>query len=261
MNTIIYTKHNDHAVVQFNRPYVRNAVNLEMMEELEFLLDEWEQTSNYKFILFRGDDKAFVSGGDLDQFHKLEKREDIEPVMLRMGKILERIHQLPMLTVAFIEGAAVGGGCELAVSCDWIVASPNAKLGMIQVKLGITTGWGGASRLMHKIGKSKALHMLLTGKRLSALEAKQIGLVDVLLDDPELSFEEQVAKWIRTYHSLPLLLIQNYKKLAQQVELGVSSEQLFPLESASCSILWESKEHREAVEHFLHSTRGRKEKN
>lgn len=251
MKTIIYTKHNDFAIVQFHRPDVRNAVNHQMMNELEQLLIEWERDDQLKMIVFRGDHQAFVSGGDLEEFHQLHTCVEVEPVMQRMGTILERIHQLPVLTIARVEGPAVGGGCEIAMSCDWVVASVNAKLGMIQVRLGITTGWGGATRLMKKVGTSTAMKILLSGKRYSASEAVQLGMIDFLLDEDEVPFEEQFTRWLTPFIQLPHLLIQQYKQIARQVEEGVPSTHLYATEAKSCGRLWETEEHRQAVDSFL----------
>lgn len=251
MKTIIYKKHNNIATIQFHRPDVRNAVNYQMMSELEQLLREWEQDHQLKIIVFCGDSQAFVSGGDLEEFHQLHTCAEVEPVMKRMGTILERIHQLPVLTIARIEGPAVGGGCEIAMSCDWVVASTSAQLGMIQIHLGITTGWGGATRLMKKVGTSTALKILLSGKRYTASEALQLGMVDFLLDEDHIPFDEQFTRWFTQWVQLPSIVIQHYKQIARQVEEGVPSTHLYASEAKSCGILWETEEHRQAVDSFL----------
>ncbi|TCP70447.1 enoyl-CoA hydratase/isomerase family protein [Baia soyae] len=251
METVMYHKKGDVAIVQFHRPTVRNAVNQQMMSELEQLLSEWEQDPQIKIIVFQGDKNAFVSGGDLEEFHQLHTCAEIEPIMKRMGGILERIHQLPALTIARVEGPAVGGGCEIAMSCDWVVASDHATLGMIQVRLGITTGWGGAARLMKKVGSSTAMNILLSGKRYSAREGMELGMVDFLLDEEDKSFEDQFDHWLHPYTKLSCSLIRHYKQLAKQVEKGASSSELFEREATKCGLLWETEEHRLAVDSFL----------
>ncbi|MDQ0416365.1 enoyl-CoA hydratase/carnithine racemase [Croceifilum oryzae] len=251
METIITHRQNDVITVQFHRPKVRNAVNQQMMSELEQLLSELEQDSQIKIVVFQGDANAFVSGGDLEEFHQLHTCAEIEPIMKRMGVILERIYQLPALTIARIEGPAVGGGCEIAMSCDWVVASTQATLGMIQVRLGITTGWGGATRLMKKVGSSSAMKILLSGKRYSAREGMELGMVDFLLGEEDESFEEPFQHWLHPYRKLSRDLIRHYKQLATQVEEGASSTDLFELEAKKCGVLWETEEHRLAVDSFL----------
>ncbi|SDY61430.1 enoyl-CoA hydratase/isomerase family protein [Thermoactinomyces sp. DSM 45892] len=251
METVKYHKQGDVAIVQFHRPTVRNAVNQQMMSELEQLLLEWEQDSQIKIIIFRGDTNAFVSGGDLEEFHQLHTCAEIEPIMKRMGGILERIYQLPVLTIARIEGPAVGGGCEIAMSCDWVVANDHATLGMIQVRLGITTGWGGAVRLMKKVGISTAMKILLSGKRYSAREGMELGMIDFLLGEEDQSFDDPFHDWLQPYTKLSRDLISHYKKLAKRVEKGASSTELFELEAKKCGLFWETEEHRLAVDSFL----------
>jgi enoyl-CoA hydratase/carnithine racemase len=249
MQTLLVRKQGPIQWIRFHRPDVRNAVNLQMMGELEQVLTEIEQDSQCKVVIFSGDERAFVSGGDLDALHQYGHKHEIQPIMERMGRILERVHGLAPLTVAFVEGAAVGGGCEIVASCDLCFASATARFGMIQVKLGITTGWGGAGRLMRKIGPARALPLLLTGQILSAPEAKASGLVDVLLDGERADqavqeFAEQVAK-------APLEIIRFYKGLAEEVNRGVPTAELYAREAEQCASLWESEEHAQAVREFL----------
>ncbi|MFC7442307.1 enoyl-CoA hydratase/isomerase family protein [Laceyella putida] len=235
--------------IRFYRPDVRNAVNPQMMAELEQTLTEIERDKQCKVVIFSGDERAFVSGGDVDELHKYERQQEIQPIMERMGRILERIHGLTALTIACVEGVAVGGGCEIIASCDLCFASPAARFGMIQVKLGITTGWGGAARLMHKIGTSAALSMLLTGRILSASEAKEAGLVDELIEGAPV--REAVAAFAGQAAQAAVPIIAFYKRLAQEVKRGTPSSMLFAREAEQCAILWETEEHRQAVKDFL----------
>jgi len=253
MKTLLVDEKGAIAWVRFHRPDVRNAVNLSMLEELENLTEHWMKSESVKVVVFAGDDRAFVSGGDLEEFHKRETKEEIFPVMRRMGALLQKWEQMDAITVAAVEGPAVGGGCEIVASCDFCLAAETALFGMIQVKLGITTGWGGASRLMHKIGVPRALEMLLTGKRIAAVEAKEWGLVDQLVSKD--AFSQEVEAFASQIAAAPRKAIQTYKHIARQVKKGVPSAELFELEADSCSTLWETKEHRHAVDSFLQRTR------
>ncbi|WP_164491739.1 enoyl-CoA hydratase/isomerase family protein [Staphylospora marina] len=252
MRTLLTEKTDGIGRIVFRRPEARNAVNLAMMEELEHVLDEWERDETLRLVLFRGDRRAFVSGGDLDEFHRLD-REGILPVMKRMGRILQRISEWEVITMSVVEGPAVGGGCELAASTDFCIASERALFGMIQVKLGITSGWGGGSRLMKKIGISPALELLLTGERISAGRAWELGLVDRIL--PEDSFEEKLNVFIRRFADAPVEVVRAYKQLARQVRDGVPASRLTEIEAENCAAGWNSDRHRQAVESFLRKTR------
>ncbi|MBA4494270.1 enoyl-CoA hydratase/isomerase family protein [Paenactinomyces guangxiensis] len=255
MQTLLVDQQNGIGWIRFNRPEVRNAVNLQMIEELELIIDQWSRDEKIKVIVFKGDERAFVSGGDVEEFHQLTSKQEIYPVMERMGRLLEQVYQLDQITVAAVEGAAVGGGCEIAASCDFCLASDRAKFGMIQVKLGITTGWGGAGRLLHKIGTSRGLELLLTGDRITAQQAKELQLADKLISYE--NFEAEVATFAKRLADAPAKVMKTYKHIARQVERGVPSSALYPVEAESCSECWETEEHRQAVESFLSRTRGR----
>ncbi|MGA9172830.1 MAG: enoyl-CoA hydratase/isomerase family protein [Thermoactinomyces sp.] len=255
METLVVRKQKQIGWIRFHRPDVRNAVNLAMMGELESVIREWKKDRDLKAIVFFGDERAFVSGGDVAEFHQWTKREEVFPVMRRMGALLEEIAQLDLVTVAAVEGVAVGGGCEIATSCDFCLASPNARFGMIQVRLGITTGWGGAGRLMRKIGRSRALSCLLTGKMLNAAEAKELGLVDDLL--PQDGFRSHVERYVERLTEAPAPVIRAYKQIARQVESD-QVQSTYEIEAEHCAVCWESDEHRLAVESFLNRTRAKK---
>jgi 3-hydroxypropionyl-coenzyme A dehydratase len=252
MQTLLISKQDGIGWIRFHRPEVRNAVNIKMMEEMENVIGKWANDEEIGVIVLSGDERAFVSGGDVEEFHQLTCRE-IYPVMKRMGEILERIYQLDAITIAAVEGVAVGGGCEIVASCDFCLASDQAQFGMIQVTLGITTGWGGASRLFRKVGTSRGLELLLTGERISSEKALESGLVDRIL--PHERFREEVAAFAKRLAGVPAKVRKTYKQIARQVEKGVPSSALFSLEAKSCSECWGTEEHRRAVESFLNRTR------
>jgi enoyl-CoA hydratase/carnithine racemase len=228
--------------IQFHRPEVRNAVNLQMMEELEQVLEAWEKDGEIRVVVLT----------DVAQFH-IMNGEEIFSVMKRMGRILERLASLDKVTVAAVEGPAVGGGCEIAASCDICLASENALFGMIQVTLGITTGWGGGARLIRKIGTARALELLLTGERISAGKAWRLGLVDHLISRER--FAEEVQAFAERIAQAPAAVIRAYKQVARAVSAGASEAELTELEAKHCASLWGSEEHHRAVEAFLKRTR------
>ncbi|SFJ05245.1 enoyl-CoA hydratase/isomerase family protein [Thermoflavimicrobium dichotomicum] len=249
MQTLLVSKKDGIGRIQFHRPEVRNAVNLQMMTELEQVIAEWERDPELKVIVFSGDERVFVSGGDVREFHQRETKEEIYPIMSRMGRLLERIDQLDCLTIAAVEGIAVGGGCEIVTSCDLCLASEKAQFGFIQVHLHITTGWGGAGRLFRKLGAGQALSLLLTGERISAREAYELQLVDRLY--PADRFNEEVEMFVKQVASVPGKVIQTYKQIAK---MGRNYPSTYQMEAESCSELWESPEHRQQVEAFLKRT-------
>jgi 3-hydroxypropionyl-coenzyme A dehydratase len=252
MQTLITEQKNGVGWIRFHRPDVRNAVNLQMMQELEEVLAKWKSDSDVKVLVFTGDERAFVSGGDLTEFHRLKTADAIYPVHARMGRLLDVLERLGKPTIAAVGGAAVGGGCEIAVSCDFRFASDNAQFGFIQAGLGITTGWGGGSRLIRLVGRGRALALLLTGERIDSTQAFQYGLVDRVVPSEQL--EEEVQRFAETIARTPLPVIEAYMELANRVRDGADPQELTEWESRTCSRLWESDEHHRAVEIFLRRT-------
>jgi 3-hydroxypropionyl-coenzyme A dehydratase len=252
MQTLITEQKNGVGWIRFHRPDVRNAVNLQMMQELEEVLAKWKSDSDVKVLVFTGDERAFVSGGDLTEFHRLKTADAIYPVHARMGRLLDVLERLGKPTIAAVGGAAVGGGCEIAVSCDFRFASDTAKFGFIQAGLGITTGWGGGSRLIRLVGRSRALALLLTGERIDSTQAFQYRLVDRVVPSEQL--EEEVQRFAETIARTPLPVIEAYMELANRVRDGADPQELTEWESRTCSRLWESDVHHRAVEIFLRRT-------
>ncbi|OYD07838.1 enoyl-CoA hydratase/isomerase family protein [Paludifilum halophilum] len=240
----------------FHRPQVRNAVNTRMMEELEFQLDRWREDDEVKALVFAGDERTFVSGGDLDEFHRLTTREQVYPVMRRMGSILEQLRNFGKPTIAAVEGAAVGGGCEIAASCNFRLASEKAVFGFIQSRLGITTGWGGGSRLLEDLPRGEALYLLLSGEKVSAEWMFRRGWIHRVF--PAASFHREVRRFVKQLTDCSLPVIRAYLDIDQARREGAGEGELVDMESDYCSKLWESEEHTQAVKGFLNRRKEKK---
>lgn len=128
-----------------------------------------------------GDQGFFCSGGDLNTVRTILSREGGRKMITLMSYNLDRIQNLPMITVAYVRGMALGGGCEIMTACDYRLTAPEAKMGFVQVCIGISTVWGGGARLVKLIGYNKALEMMATGKTFTAQEAHQLGFVDRIM--------------------------------------------------------------------------------
>lgn len=237
----------------FHRPEVRNAVNFQMMEELEAVLTRMREEDAVKVLVLTGDERTFVSGGDLAEFHRLKTEAQVYPVMHRMGKLLEEIRSFGKPTVAAVQGAAVGGGCEIATACDFRIASDQARFGFIQSKLGITSGWGGGTRLMEQLPRSRALYLLLSGERVDAQRLYEWGWITELVPFGE--FLPSVRRFAESIVETPLGVIRAYMEMAEAFREGADREELVDREARSCARLWETEEHEQAVESFLNRTR------
>lgn len=248
MSLIVVSQTNGIGNIYFNRPETANSVNEEMVEELESVIDQFSCNSSLKVIIFRGNKEAFVTGGDIEQHQRMNGKE-VYPLLKRTGSLLDKISQLDVITIAAVQGRTMGGGCEIVSSCDFCFASTSSTFQFIQARLGITTAWGGASRLMYKIGTKKGLHTLLTGEQMTGAEAKEIGFVDFLYSDEE--FEKQLKKFTTKIIQLPHPVLQSYKQIGRLVEKGVPASELYPLEAKSCAECWDLEKHQKTMRFIL----------
>ncbi len=161
-------------VIQLNRPQALNALNSALMDELVTALQEFDADPEVGCIIVTGSEKAFAAGADIKQMAQASVVEMIDSPFIGYWDKLARIAK-PI--VAAVSGWCLGGGCELAMACDLIVAAESAVFGQPEINLGIIPGAGGTQRLTRAVGKSIAMDMVLTGRRLSAQEALQYGLV------------------------------------------------------------------------------------
>lgn len=250
MNTILVDRQGGIALVTLNRPEVRNAISFEMVEELDKCLDELAVDREIKVVIFTGSgDKAFVSGGDLDQFLSVRTKDKSHPMLMRVARLLSKIDRYPKPTIAMINGAAIGGGCEFAVACRFRMASDRARMGFVQIGMHIITGWGSGTRLMKKIGTNRALALLLTGEMFDAAYGKEVGFIDRVF--PHEKLREEVFGFAAKIAEKPLCSIEAYMKVAKMVDSGLESDVCIEEEIDLCSSLWGSDAHYGIVQKFL----------
>jgi enoyl-CoA hydratase/carnithine racemase len=250
METIVLEKNNGIALITLNRPEVRNAISFEMVEELDECLDELALDPEVKVVIFTGaGDVAFASGGDLAQFGSVRTKDKSQPMLLRVARLLSKIDRFPKPTIAMINGAAIGGGCEFATACRFRFASDKAKLGFVQIGMHIITGWGSGTRLMEKIGTNQALMLLLMGEMFDAHKGKEIGFITDVYPHDEL--KEKVFQFAEKIASQPLQGILAYMKIAKMVDSNLSREVCIEEEIDMCSDLWGSEEHYAVIQKFL----------
>ena len=162
-------------IARLNRPEALNALNDELMDELSAVVDKYESDESLKCLILTGSEKAFAAGADIKQMQPKSYMDVYKEDFIT--KNWERIARCRKPTIAAVSGYALGGGCELAMMCDFIVASDSAKFGQPEINLGISPGAGGTQRLTRFIGKSKSMDMCLTGRMMDSKEADSIGLV------------------------------------------------------------------------------------
>lgn len=177
---IIVKKIGDILLITINRPTQLNALNKVTLKEFENVMEFAINNENVKGIIITGaGNKAFIAGADIKEFSNYTVDEGREMV-INGQRVLKFVEESPKPVIAAINGYALGGGCELAMSCHLRIASENATFGQPEVDLGIIPGYGGTQRLVQLIGKSKAIELLMTSKMIDVKEAKNLGLVNYI---------------------------------------------------------------------------------
>lgn len=186
MQTLDYiqlTKTHNIGHITLNRPEVRNALDEKMVSELELAFNQLEQDPTIRIIVIQGaGGKAFAAGADIKA---LEHRTALDGIKHGMQGVYMKIEQSAKVTIALINGFALGGGCELAMACDIRIATENAKFGLPELNLGVLPGAGGTQRLPRLVGKGRALDMILTGRMIDGKEAERIGLATYFTEEDQ----------------------------------------------------------------------------
>ncbi len=190
LKTVLYHRQNSIGTITINRPNALNALNSEVITELERIVAMIESDADVRAVIITGTDRAFAAGADIEEMLPMGLEEG-RKLARRGAALLRRIELLELPTIAAVNGYAIGGGCELAMSCDMILAGSKAKFGQPEVGLGIIPGYSGTQRLPRRIGQSRAMEMILTGEYINAEQAAQIGLVNRVTEPENLMAEAQ----------------------------------------------------------------------
>jgi enoyl-CoA hydratase len=194
-------------VLTLNRPDALNALNHPLMDELEAALDAFEKDAEVRVVVIAGSARAFAAGADIKEMDtKTSEEMKADQHLARWDKV----GRFPKPTIAAVSGFALGGGCELAMACDMIVASETAQLGQPEVLIGVIPGAGGTVRLTKALGKSLAMEMTLTGRRVSAAEALSWGLVNRVV--PVENFLSEAKKLAAELAQRPPLAVKAAKQ-------------------------------------------------
>ncbi len=234
-------------LVTINRPEALNALNLQVLREFDAVLDRVESNQDIYVLVITGAGRAFVAGADIAQMSNLTKAEG--ETFGKLGNdVFRKLETLPVPTIAAINGFALGGGCELAMSCDIRLASETAVFGQPEVGLGITPGFGGTQRMARLIGPGQAKRLIYTAQNIKANEALAMGLVQAVYPAEELM--EQAMKMAQRIASNAPIAVRACKKAIDdglQVDMDaalVVEEKLF----GSC---FETEDQRSGMQAFL----------
>jgi len=234
--------------VQFNRPEKLNALNPDVLRDLEQAVATCEEDDAIKVVVLHGNEKAFVAGADIENMGKGDIKSAFELTDLTM-RVQERLADLPKPTIAAISGYALGGGCELALCCDFRIAADNAILGQPEITLGIIPGGGGTQRLTRLVGLGPAMELIFTGEMIKANKAERIGLVSMVVPLDQLEGEaEALASKLMEMPDLAL----RAAKTAMRKGLNTSLKEGLHIEQDLFCMLFGTEDQKEGMAAFLH---------
>jgi len=233
------------AVVTMNRPQQLNALSLALVKDLTTALEALDQDPDVRAIVLTGGEKVFAAGADIKEMAEAAPFE--ERLRSRLA-YRDRFNRIAKPLIAAVSGFALGGGCELALSCDIIIASETARFGQPEVNLGIIPGSGGTQRLARTVGKYRAMELVLTGEPLSAIQAEQLGLVNKVVP-VELVLEE-AKKVAQKIAAKPPLAVRSAKEAVLKA-FNSSLDDGLEFERKSFYLLLASEDRQEGMKAFV----------
>ena len=246
--TIIFERQDEIAIIRFNRPKALNAINPTVIKELTDALQRVRADTSLRVLILTGEgDKAFVAGADIATMREYTPLEG-KHFSAQGHELLFQLESLPIPVIACVNGFALGGGCELAMACDFIYAADSAKFGQPEINLGLIPGFGGTQRLSRLVGKSRAKELCMTGLMISAQEAKDIGLVNKVFPTEAL-WEETitVAKLLGTKGKVSMRAVKETIDRGYDQDLRTGCH----MESEAFGICMASADAREGMGAFL----------
>jgi len=232
-------------VITLNRPQQLNALSYDLVKDLSLAMQELDQDDDVRVLIVTGGDKVFAAGADIKE---MSERGPFDERINERLTYRDRINKTRKPVIAAVSGFALGGGCEVAMSCDIIIASETARFGQPEVNLGIIPGTGGTQRLTHAVGKFRAMEMVLTGEAISAADAERIGLVNRVVP-VELLLEEAKAIARKIAAKPPLAVRAGKEAVLKSANLPLDEGLEF--ERKSFFVLFSSEDKTEGMKAFI----------
>ena len=248
---VIAETHGATVVLTLNRPEALNALNGTIMDQLARALEQADADPTIRAVVITGSDRAFCAGADISELDGVS----VDDVLARNGfgrRLFDLLATYRKPLIAAVRGLALGGGCEIALACDIVVAGASARFGVPEVSLGLLPGGGGTQRLVHALGKAKAMRMLLTGDPIGAADALAAGLVSDVVEDVNcLAHALKIAERIARNGPIAVTMAKNAAMAA--LEVGLS--QGLALERRNFILLFGTDDKSEGVRAFLEKRR------
>jgi enoyl-CoA hydratase len=247
-NFLKYSESNGIISITFNRPNALNALGHQLLDELEAIMRQIEDNERIRVGIITGNDKVFCVGADIKEMNQFRNALEAEAYSLKTQKVINLFETIPKPFIAAISGAAIGGGCELALACDLRIASENAFFGQPEINLGILPGAGGTQRLPRTVGLTKANEMLFTGRNINANEAFRIGLVNEVV--PNGRVLEAAKKMAQEISEKPAMAVST-TKICIKEGLQMNLYQALAYELRCVQFLFDTEDRREGMRAFI----------
>ena len=245
MSNVLEERHEQVVLLRLNRPEVLNALSGELMEELSQILTRLDQDDMVRVVVLTGNERAFAAGADIQE---LQGNTAVSMLASRQITRWEAVKKFSKPLIAAVSGWALGGGMELVMACDMVIAGDNAQFGQPEIKIGVMPGAGGTQRLTKAVGKARAMEMVLTGQTIAAEEAFHMGLVNHVVAREQVI--NRALELARTIASMPPIAVRLAKEsvltaLDTPLDVGLTHERrLF-------SLLFASEDQKEGMSAFL----------
>ncbi|WP_254277539.1 enoyl-CoA hydratase/isomerase family protein [Halomonas sp. 3H] len=237
--------------ITIHRPEKRNALSRAVLSEIADVFTEYAAGTEWKAVVLTGaGDKSFAAGGDLKDLAQVRSEAQAAEMSHEARRALDAVSHFPVPVIAALNGDALGGGAELAVACDFIVAPPTSRIGFIQGKLNISTAWGGGVRLFRRLPPPLALRLLTRSELLDAHAAERIGLIDHVAHDGQ-TLEQCVENFTQPMLAQAPQVLRAFKALALGHADGLSTEALADIETRHLVATWTHDDHWEAADKIL----------
>lgn len=233
------------ALIRLNRPKELNALNLQLMRELRDALKELDNNDEVRVIILTGNERAFAAGADIKE---MAGRTTVDMMKIDQFSTWDQIKKTKKPLIAAVSGFALGGGCELVMTCDMIIASESAQFGQPEIKIGVMPGAGGTQRLTRAVGKALAMEMVLTGRFINAEEALRAGLINRIV--PTETYLQETVKFAKQIAAMSPLAAQLAKEsVLSSFENNLSEGLLF--ERKNFYMLFSSEDQKEGMAAFV----------
>lgn len=245
----------DWVIFHLNRPHVLNALNRALLEELNEGLNWLENQKRFRVLIITGTgEKSFSTGADIQEISKISSGWAAREWLEYVHRIFQRIEEFPIPVIMAVNGYALGGGCELAMCGDMILAAEHAQFGQPEIDLGFIPGYGGTQRMTRLIGPPMTKYLCMTGEKISAKQSCDLGIVQKVVSSSELQKEaEQLAERISSKAPTAIQLMKKAINQGVETDLHIG----LAIESAYCALAFQTEDCKEGIQAFLEKRKPR----